>query len=331
MSQAEEFSDSKSNSGYKPTSSKRRWLFRFSVVMVLFCIVAYFVLRPHFWTRANMLSPAKTILPSAPVMTMDEYSNVVSVHPRPYEIRYSNGDNQLLIFGVSHHVNDPQNDEIRLIESRFKQFHPTISMIEGRMGLWIAGRDGVIEQFGESGAVAWQARQAGIDTFTLEMPLEEEMRQVAVRHQADHVVIFYVLRPYFGARRNGPISDPAAFIAESLRKRTGIDGVESEVTSIEDVDQVWKRDFADLPDWRDCDDRSGWPGPLQAIGASANDVRNQHWINIFAEQLNSTDQKLPRKVFAVIGCSHAVRLQPALDSLFQADPLNVQPDVQPGQ
>lgn len=289
------------------------------------CLVTFWLASPWFWTHAKFLAPAESVEPSVAVMTMQEYDAVVSVHPRPYVLRYRQGVNELLLFGISHHTNDPANPDIERIKQLYSRFQPTVCLIEGRLGIWFSGYEGLVKQFGESGCVSWLARQDGVDTFSLELPLEDEMRGVAKLHDHDHVVLFYVLRPYFGARRSGPIDSPESFIAESLHKRTGIAGIESDISDVEDIDRIWKRDFADLPDWRTCDDRNGWPGCLQKVGASANDVRNDHWINIINERLASTSDPAPVRIFTVVGVSHAVRLQPALDSMFVADLANPVP------
>lgn len=309
-----------------------RWLSIVSASCVLILLVTLAFVWPYFWIRAAYYETDTIAKPATPVMTMQEYDQIVSTHPRPYQLRYSGtrpntADNQLLVFGISHHTTDPQHDDIKTLETLFEQFDPTICLIEGRLGIWIAGYDGLISQFAESGALAYLARRNSIDCYTLELPLEEEMRRVADDHNHDHVVLFYVLRPYFGQRRGGPIDDPENAISESLRKRTGIDGINSSIGSVEDIDRVWKEDFADLPDWRDCDDANGWPGKLNDVGSSANSVRNQHWLNILEDLINrpTENQQFPRRVMMVVGCSHAVRLQPALDSMFTPDSKNSMP------
>jgi hypothetical protein len=310
-------------------TEKRRSLRWMIVVSASIAVIAISVLliRPYFWTRAQYYDPQLTAAPMVPVMSMAEYDSVVGIHARPYVLRYnyktSNGvENQLLIFGISDHTTDPENVDIKQIASLYDENRPDICLLESRLGIWFAGYNGIVKQFAESGALAWHARKTGVSYYTLELPLDEEMRRVAAEHNHDHTVLFYVLRPYFGQRRGGPIDDPDSAIAESLSKRTKIKGIDSSIETVADIDRVWKQDFADQKDWRDCDDEFGWPGALNDVGASANSVRNQHWLNVLYDLMAGESSADPQSIFAVVGCSHAVRLQPALDSLFQPDPAN---------
>ena len=292
------------------------WIF---LILFAAVFIAALCIRPYFWTRAQAYSPKSAAQPAVPVMTMAEYGNFVSQHPRPYVLKYTKGSNQLILFGISHHVNDPENADIVELDRLIKAFEPTDCLIEGKLGIWIAGYEGIVKQFGESGAVAWHARQRGTPLHTLDLPLELEVERVVKQHAPEHVAMFYVLRPYFGARRHGPIEDPEAMIAEPLRKRTKFACLKGAVTSVEDIDRIWKRDFTEYPDWRDCADNSGWPGVLNEVGATANLVRNEHWLDVFNEMMSESENA---RIFAVAGCSHAFRIQRALDSLFDADGAN---------
>lgn len=310
-------------------TGKRRSLRWMILVSSLIAVVAISVLliRPYFWTRAEFYEPDVTAAPTVPVMSMADYDSVVDTHARPYVLRYTfktknETENQLLVFGISNHTTDTENADIKQIASLYDEVRPSVCLLESRLGIWLAGYNGIVKQFAESGALAWHARKSGTAYYTLELPLDEEMRRVAAEHNHDHTVLFYVLRPYFGQRRGGPIDDPESAIAESLSKRTKIDGIDSSIKTVADIDRVWKQDFADQKDWRDCDDQFGWPGALNDVAASANSVRNQHWLNVFCDLMSDESSAEPQSIFAVVGCSHAVRLQPALDSLFQPHPSN---------
>ncbi len=126
------------------------------------------------------------------------------------------------------------------------------------------------------------------------------------------MALFYVLRPYLGQRRFGPVDDPAGFLAEYVRKRGSHAALGGAIRSVADVDRLWARDFAGGPDWRECDDRAGWPGYLSDVGACANDVRNAHWLGVIADLAARGERTL-----MVCGSSHAVRLEAALRAIMR--------------
>ena len=109
--------------------SRLRWLSIFTAACVLILIVALvFSFGRNFWDKGQPTTKTDTIAkPTTPVMTMQEYDQIVSTHPRPYQLRYSGtqpntADNQLLVFGISHHTTDPRHDDIKKLETLFEQF-----------------------------------------------------------------------------------------------------------------------------------------------------------------------------------------------------------------
>jgi hypothetical protein len=284
-------------------------------VLALLLLVGLTIGSRWFWRHAPVYATEHRAAPAVPVMTMEEYG-ALGGHRRPYVLEYTAPDapgapGALLLYGVVQHTSDPDAEDIARIQAEWGAFEPTVALIETRLGLWIAGFRGIVEQFGEGGAVAWLARRDGVPCHTLELPLADEVAGVLESFPPEQVALFYVLRPYLGARRGGPIDDPEGFIAEALRKRGGLPGLDGCVSTVEDVDRVWARDLADLPDWRDCEDSHGWPGVLHDVGSEANLVRNAHWLDVIDELARKGE-----RVFAVVGGSHAVRLEPALGSLL---------------
>jgi hypothetical protein len=262
-------------------------------------------------TPAAVYRVQAAIEPRAAVMSMSDYGRHGD-HARPYILQIAASPGMLLMYGAEH-TQDPAAPDIASLRETFESFRPTVVLVESRLGWYFGGFDAAVRRFGESGAAGQLARARGVPLYTLELPLEQEVAGVLAQHPAEQVALFYVLRPYFGQRRHGPVADPDGAIAEPLAKRTRIAGLQGTLKSVADVDRVWRRDFPGLPDWRDCDDRYGWPGALAEIGATANDVRNQHWIQVIAELVGRGE-----RVFAVCGASHAVRLEAALRETLAA-------------
>jgi hypothetical protein len=275
--------------------------------------IAFGVAWPYRFTRAPYYEPRQTWAVSTPVMTMDEYGGVVSTHLRPYILHGQSrtGPGALVLFGISDHTNDPAHPDIQRLISEWNDFKPTVALTESRLGLYVGGFDGGVQMFGESGGVYALARSSGTPLYTLELPLEDEIAGVLEKFSPEQTALFYILRPYFGARASGPLGDPADFVEEYIKKRGDVAGLAGSIRTVEDIDRIWKRDFPNQPGWRDSDGRHGHPGYLSALAARANAVRNDHWMQVFLDLASANE-----RVFAVCGCSHVVRLEPALRPFF---------------
>ncbi len=255
---------------------------------------------------------------SVPVMSMDDYSSIVDAHRRPYVLDYAVADSDsksagaLHCFGISNHVNDPTDPDINAIRGAFESFNPTVALIEGRTFVYFGGFDRTTKRFGESGAVYVLAKQAGIPIYSLELSLDDEVAGVLTRFTAEQTSLQYILRPYFGQRRHGPMDDPDTFVEHYIADRGTLPGLNGVIESVADIDAIWKRDFADSLDWRDCDDQNGWPGYLNDVAAYGNTVRNDHWLQVIADLVINKKER----VFMTCGCSHAVRLEATLDSML---------------
>lgn len=266
--------------------------------------------REHFWLRAPTYVPEAELTDHAPIMTMREYSAIIATHERPYVRRYESETGSLTVYGVSQHTSDPDHPEIAEIRTLWEATAPTVGLTEGRIGVAVGGAHSGVRRFGESGMVYYLAKREGTPVYTLDLPLQDEARRAAREFSPEHVALFYVLRPYFGARRGGPIDNPEAYVREYVRERGDIAGADGAITSIEALDQLWQRDFPNDPDWRDCDDQQTRPEALKEIAAHTNIIRNEHWVDVIAELVGRGET-----VFAVMGCSHAARLDAVFESV----------------
>lgn len=244
------------------------------------------------------------------VMSMEAYSQGPD-HARPYIVERTKGRAALLCLGLTH-TDDPNSADVALLRRRFAEFAPSVVLVESRLGYGLGGVGAAVRTFGESGAAYVLARDRGVRVLTLEMPLAREIEAVARRMRPEQVALFYVLRPYLGKRRFGPVSDPEGFVSEYVRKRGSHAALRGAIRSVADIDRLWERDFSAGPNWRECDDREGWPGYLNQVAACANEVRNLHWLGVVSELAAQGERML-----MVCGSSHAVRLEAALGGIFR--------------
>jgi hypothetical protein len=246
---------------------------------------------------------------AAPIMTSDEYDRVIATHARPYIVELTvepEGDGHVLLYGAGHTM-DPADPQIADLRRRWEDFEPTVALVEGRPGAPLAALWDPVEQFGEAGLVYSLARQHSVPLYSWELPLATEVEHALAHHAARRVALFYVLRPYFSNYRHGKPDDPDAFVEEYRRKRTRIAGLDGTLESVADIDAVWKRDFADKPDWRETSDAYGLPGYLHEVWKTSNAVRDEHFARVIIHHVRAGE-----RVFAVAGLSHAVKLEPAL-------------------
>ena len=242
----------------------------------------------------------------APVLTQAQYDAVHRDFVRPYVVECAAGESRVVLFG-SAHTREPNDPQIAEIERRFEDLRPTVALVEGRPGAPFAALRDPVVQFGEMGALLRLARRADLPIWSWEPSREAEVRAQLERFPAERIALFYVLRPYVGERRFGRPEDPDAKLEATRSERTRWNGLEGTLPSVAAVDELWRRDFASLPDWRDTTDEHGWPGYLGQIFEASNAIRDEHFARVVIELLARGE-----RVFAVAGSSHAVKLEPAL-------------------
>jgi hypothetical protein len=198
---------------------------------------------------------------------------------------------------------DPQ---IKDIKQKWGVFNPTVALVEGRLGFLPPLVANPVRQFGESGLVYGLARDDKILIYTWEPPLSKEIAFILENHPKEQVALFYVLRPYFSNLRHGRPTKSEAFVERYLKKRIKWPGIECAIKDVEAVEAIWQRDFPNL-DWRDESDQDGLPGYLSEIAARSNAARDEHLTRSIIHLVQQG-----HRVFAVMGSSHAVKIEPAL-------------------
>lgn len=81
-------------------------------------------------------------------------------------------------------------------------------------------------------------------------------------------------------------------------------GAQNKINSIEDIDNIWERDFSAEKNWRDKSDQWGLPGYLGEIAHRSNYIRNQHLVCTIDQLLSQGE-----RVFVICGSSHAVCIE----------------------
>jgi hypothetical protein len=155
------------------------------------------------------------------------------------------------------------------------------------------------------------ARKDKVPVYTWEAPREREIQYTMEQFSREQVALFYILRPYFGNFRFGKPDDPEAVVEGYIRERSDYPGIENTISSVEQIDAIWQRDFPGEADWRDTSDQFGLPGYLGEIASRSGEARDEHFARVIIDLVQKGE-----RVFAIAGSSHAVKLEPALQEFW---------------
>jgi hypothetical protein len=289
---------------------RRKILLRFLFIVVASVLALALIVWRFSWTSPPEFTAYEKIDLLAPIMTARQYDEVISFHERPYVYELKTANGSTFVYGAEH-TKDPSNPQINDIRQRWRDFNPNVALVESRMGFLPPLVANPVRQFGETGLVYGLARNNGSLVYTWEPPLGKEISYVLKDHPKEQVAMFYVLRSYFSNLRHGRPANPEAFVEEYLRKRMKWPGIENTLKDISVVDSIWKRDFPDR-DWRDESDQDGLPGYLGEIATRSNAARDEHLTRMIIHLVGQG-----HRVFAVMGSSHAVKIELALRATLQ--------------
>lgn len=265
--------------------------------------------------RWRTLEPVPDVAPlaaPAPILTYEQYHRIE--HGHPYILRFRSPRGELLYVGTRH-TRSPDDPQIARIRQLWDEFAPTVALAEPRLGLFVGGLGPGVKQFGEAGAVWALARSDDVPVYTLEAPLDIEMRAVLAKWPPPQAAAYYVLRASLGR------DDPDAVAREAkqlIEKRTRWPGLEGALDPAR-LDSLMRAEFPDADDWRVLPASVTWPGRsdtfLNEVSTTVNRFRDEHMVAVLATLLDRGE-----RVFAVVGSSHAVMQEPALRALFEAVP-----------
>ncbi len=280
---------------------------RIALILLAILLIASVLGWRYRWYTLESV-PGVTMAPlPVPVLS---YADLNELGNERKTIRLERGAGALLYIGT-HHTRDPDDPQVKEIVRLWDEFQPTVALAESRLGFYVGGLRKGVGMFGEAGAVFALARAAGVPVYTLEAPLEMEMRAVLSTWRADRVAMFYVLR---GAVNRGSPDAREREAANLIRKRTRWPGLEGSLSDVAALDSLYRAELPHLPDWRTADGTVVWPGRttsyLNEIATGVNRFRDEYMLNLFRDQLDEG-----KRIFAVVGTSHVIMQEPALRAL----------------
>lgn len=237
-------------------------------IFLLITVWGYFNIwrSPKFYLENNSCDPFENIL------SMEQYGQLSQIHKRPFIVKTES----VLVFG-SEHSKDPNDVQMETIETTFKEFKPTIVLVEGRLGFLIPYVMNPVKNFGEMGKAAEIAKRDGIPIFSWDAPKDEQINALLKIFTPEQIALKEILNPYFGNLRFGKPDSPEQYVEQYLNRASWL-GVQDQFKSVQDIDRIWERDFSNEKDWRNTSDQWGLPGYLSLMADYSNYIRNQHLV-----------------------------------------------------
>lgn len=283
--------------------------FRFVASILTTALVVLAVARSCVWTRVDA---ALTSLPPelrAPLRTKREHDERTrGMGQQPYFVE---GDGVLVV--GCRHTSKPDDPQIAALEARFRDFRPTLVLIEGRLGWAWGGRDALLASFGESGFARALAWESGTPCQSLEPPFALEVEDAVGAFDAQKTLAFYTMRVFVSDRDQGSITkdNTNREAARLLAKRASRTGLASAFADLSAFERFWREEFPKGPDWREL--------PAEALWRTHDGT----WLGRIAERINRFRDRAMvgaivaarasgERVFAVCGSSHAILFEPAL-------------------
>lgn len=227
----------------------------------------------------------------------------------PYPLEIDHDPGALLYYGAKH-SRDPDHPQRIDIEKKWRAFKPTVALCEGRSRGYMIGE--LFEPFAglpEPALVHRLARRDGIPLYSLEPPYETEVAELLERWPADLVALFFTTRVYWSQSQGRPDDRLAAKL---LARRTDVAGLRGAVASVEQMDQVWRTHFPELPSWRSRKTEPDHPF-FTLIGDASREIRGEHMVRTLVDLVRKGE-----RVMAVVGCSHVIRQEWMLRAALRA-------------
>jgi hypothetical protein len=240
------------------------------------------------------------------ILTFAEYARIR--HDAPYLVDVSRGSARLLVFGVRH-SSDPGDPMFDQIERAFTALSPTFAFHEGTPPAVEPEREVAIRRHGEAGLVRHLASRLAIETASMDIPLADEARTLRRSMSLSEALVFLVVRQLASFNRKTARMDFDAYFGEFfelIAPPLGLDAIDWPLIEREYARVLGGRLSVEKISGIQTDptrDRL----PTQRIATYSNRLRDEHMLARLLEALGNH----PR-VFATIGVTHAVMLEPAL-------------------
>ena len=240
------------------------------------------------------------------ILSFAEYGAIR--HPTPYLVEVGRDGSHLSLLGGLHST-DPADPIFGRIEAEFSRLAPVFALHEGTPPAVEPDREISIRRHGEAGLVRHLAARAGIGTASMDIPLAVEAGLLRRTVGQGPALVFLVVRQLASFNRKTARMDYDAYFREffdTIGPELNLAGIEWPLIEAEHV-RLLGRPLAaahvtGLETNPMCDDL-----PTQRIARWSNRRRDEYMLRRLLEALREHE-----RVFAIVGVTHAVMLEPAL-------------------
>jgi len=248
------------------------------------------------------------------MMSWEEYSRNSYRWPYILNIYVPNGG--LLYFGVGH-TDDPCDEQLKEIETFWKQFDPDIAFYEGPE-LYAAEntRSDAIRNDGERGLVRYLAG-SHLTVNSMEPKVGEEIAELLKKYRPEQVKIFYIMRDVAGYDRlKFPNQTRQQYLQDEIARWSAEAALKNvPPNTISELEPTFAKYFPGLGSYKNAHDR--WVDPASAetllneISRASTEYRDQFMVSLLSSTVCEH-----KRVLAVVGWSHVVRQEPAIRALL---------------
>ncbi len=244
--------------------------------------------------------------PSRRILTFAEYGAIR--HATPYVVDVRRDGARLVLFGGSH-SSDPALPMFDRIEAAFGELAPEFALHEGTPPHPEPDREIAIRRHGEAGLVTHLAARAGIPTASMDIPLAEEARLLQRELPPGDALVFLVVRQLASFNRKTARMDFDGYFGEFfdvIAPGLELAAIDWPLIEREHVRLVGRPLAARRVTGHETNPMRD-ELPTQRIAQRSNRLRDEHMLGCLLAALASY-----RRVFATVGVTHAVMLEPAL-------------------
>jgi hypothetical protein len=242
----------------------------------------------------------------ARILTFDEYAAIR--HPTPYVVDVRRDGARLLLFGGTH-SSDPALPMFDQIERAFTKLSPAYALHEGTPPHPEPDRETAIRRHGEAGLITHLAARAGIPTASMDIPLAEEARLLRRELPQAETLVFLVVRQLASFNRKTARMDSASYFGEFfdlIAPALALAAIDWPLVEREHLRVVGHPLVAGTVTGHETNPMRD-ELPTQRIARRSNRLRDEHMLRRLLSALADHG-----RVFATVGVTHAVMLEPAL-------------------
>jgi hypothetical protein len=240
------------------------------------------------------------------ILSFAEYAAIR--HPTPYLVEVERDGSHLSLLG-GFHSSDPADPMFGRIDAAFSRLSPMFALHEGTPPAVEPDREIAVRRHGEAGLVRHLAARAGIGTASMDIPLAEEAGLLRRKVGQGAALVFLVVRQLASFNRKTARMDYGAYFREffdTIAPELHLAGIDWPLIEAEHVRLLGRplvpMHVTGLETNPMCDDL-----PTQRIARWSNRRRDEYMLRRLLEALREH-----RRVFAIVGVTHAVMLEPAL-------------------